>query len=157
MTTHENRRRSRLVDRQFQVGLAWRIMLVFLMLIAGGVVLVFAPSILVLATGRDLATLEPAAREFLVLHARIWPAILVVLAGAFVYTIVLSHRIAGPVYRINSTLKKMIAGEYPAAVTLRRGDFLGETAELLQDLSRKLALEGAPRDEGAATRERGPA
>lgn len=157
MTSHSNRRRSRLVDRRFQLGLAWRFMLVILLFIAGGVVLVFAPSIIVLATGQDLAALEPAAREFLVLHARVWPAILFVLAGAFVYTIVLSHRIAGPVYRINATLKRMIAGDYPAAVTLREGDFLGETAGLLQDLSRKLSGDEAARQGGAAARERGPA
>lgn len=157
MTTQTNRRRSRLIDRQFQVGLAWRIMIVFLLLIAGAIVLVFAPSILVLATGHDLAALEPAAREFLVLHTRVWPAILFVLAGAFVYTIVLSHRIAGPAYRINATLKKMIDGEYPAAVTLRQGDYLGETAELLQALSKKLAGEAAEREGGGKTRGPEPA
>ena len=39
-----NRRKGRLVDRQFQVGLAWRILLVFLLFFFLGILLVFAPS-----------------------------------------------------------------------------------------------------------------
>ena len=147
MTAPPNRRTVKLVDRRFQLGLAWRMLLVFLLFFASGIFLVFAPSMFGLLTGVDLAELEPAAQEFLILHRRIWPAFLLVLAGVFVYTLIASHRIAGPIYRINAVLRMMLEDEYPKSVTLRKGDHFHETAELLELLSRKLArkrAEGAP-------------
>ena len=148
MTTPPNRRKSRLVDRQYQFGLAWRMLLVFLLFFAIGVFVVFAPSIFGLLTGADLAELEPAAEEFLILHRRIWPAVLVVLAGVFVYTLCFSHRIVGPIYRINQVLHKMLRGEYPGSVTLRKGDHFQQTAELLERLARQLARQREERAPG---------
>lgn len=142
-----NRRRSRLVDSHFQLGLAWRMLFVFLLFFFGGVVLVFAPSMVALFTGESLEALEPAAVEFLVLHKRMWPAVLFVLVGLAGYTVLLGHRIAGPIYRINSVLRKMLGGEFPPTVAFRRGDYFVETAELLERLSRKLAGEGGERRE----------
>lgn len=134
-----NRRRPRLVDRSFQLGLAWRIMFAFFAFFLGGIVIVFAPSMYRLATGSDLAELEPAASEFLVLHERIWPAALFIFGGVFAFTVYFSRRIAGPIHRINDTLRMMIDGEYPETVIFRRGDFFHPTAELLETLSRKAA------------------
>lgn len=134
-----NRRRPRLIDRNFQLGLAWRMMLAFFAFFVGGIVIAFAPSMIRLATGSTLSELEPAAREFLVLHERIWPAALFIFGGVFVYTLSFSRRIAGPIHRINETLRKMADGEYPGQVILRRGDFFHATAELLENLSRKSA------------------
>ncbi len=113
-------------------------LLVFLCFFVTGVILVFAPSMYQLLTGADLAKLEPAAQEFLILHRRMWPAVLFVLVGIFGYTLVFSHRIAGPIYRINSVLQMMLKGEYPKSVTLRKGDCFHQTAELLERLSQQL-------------------
>lgn len=139
MSTRADRRKSRMVDRQYQFGLAWRMLLVFLLFFAAGIFVVFAPSMFGLLTGADLSDLEPAAQEFLILHRRIWPAVLVVLAGVFVYTLLFSHRIAGPIHRINQVLQMMLRGDYPGSVTLRRGDHFHQTAELLERLSEQLA------------------
>jgi hypothetical protein len=57
----------------------------------------------------------------------------------FVYTLLLSRRIAGPIYRINAVLKGMIEGVYPEKVSLRSGDYFRDTAELLEQLSRKVS------------------
>ena len=139
MTTPRNRRRIRLVDRQYQLGMAWRMFLAFLLFFAIGIFLVFAPSMFGLLVGADLEELEPAAREFLILHRRIWPAVLFVLVGVFVYTALFSQRIAGPIYRINTVLQAMLRGEYPESVTLRKGDHFHQTADLVARLSRQLA------------------
>jgi len=133
------RQRFRLVDKQYQFGLAWRMLGAFLLFFFLGIILVFAPSVFRLLTGVDLAELEPASQEFLILHHRIWPAVLFVLVGMFLYTLRFSHRIAGPIYRINSVLQTMLKGEYPNRVALRKGDHFHPTAELLEALSRQLA------------------
>lgn len=152
MNQTTNRRKGRLVDRKFQIGLAWRILLVFLLFFFAGILLVFAPSMFGLFTGESLESLEPAATEFLILHHRIWPAVVIVLIGMFAYTVIMSHRIAGPIYRINDVLRKMIGGKFPDTVTFRKGDYFQETAELLETLAKTLAEEGRP-GRGSGVRE----
>jgi len=145
-----DRRRTRLVDRKFQFGLAWRLLLVVSGFFLAGIVLVFAPSAIELVTETDLKSLEPAAEEFLVLHRRIWPAALFSFAGVFLYCLLFSHRVAGPVHRINAALRQMLRGEPPAEVRFRKRDYFHPTAELLTQLSRKLRGPGsdAPPDPG---------
>jgi hypothetical protein len=134
----ENRRRTRIVDRQFQLGLAARLLLVLAALFAAGIALAFAPSVYVLATTNDLKSLEPAAAEFLVLHQRLWPAAFLSFAGIFVYAIIFSHRIAGPVYRINAILRALIDDRDPPVVKFRDDDYFQPTATLLGELSEKI-------------------
>jgi hypothetical protein len=114
-------------------------MIAYFLFFVGGLFIVFGPSMYRLATGSDLNELEPAAREFLILHHRVWPAALFIFGGVFAYTLLFSHRIAGPIYRINAVLRKLLEGEHPGKVTLREGDFFHDTAELLETLSRKVA------------------
>ena len=149
MGEQADRRRTRLVDRKFQFGLAWRLLLVMTGFFAAGIVLVFAPSAIVLVTGSDLRSLELAAEEFLVLHRRIWPAALLSFAGVFVYCLLFSHRVAGPVYRINAALRRMLRGDPPAEVCFRKGDYFHPTAELLTELSRKLRGPGSDAASGS--------
>jgi hypothetical protein len=134
----EDRRRTRIVDRQFQLGLAVRLLLVLTALFAAGIALAFLPSIYVLATTNDLKSLEPAAAEFLVLHKRLWPAALLSLAGIFFYAIFFSHRIAGPLYRINAILRALIEDRDPPIGKFRDGDFFQPTAALLKELSENM-------------------
>jgi hypothetical protein len=134
----EDRRRTRIVDRRFQLGLAVRLLLVLTALFAAGIALAFLPSIYVLATTNDLKSLEPAAAEFLVLHKRLWPPALISLAGIFLYVIFFSHRLAGPVYRINAILRALIEDRDPPVVKFREGDFFQPTAALLKELSEKM-------------------
>ena len=136
--TFEPRRRKRIVDPGFQVGLAVRLLLVLTALFATGIALAFAPSAYVLATTNDMKSLEPAAAEFLVLHKRLWPAALLSFGGIFVYAILFSHRIAGPVYRINAVLRALVDDRDPPVVKFRDGDYFHPTAALLKELSEKM-------------------
>ncbi len=138
MGAADNRRRTRIVDRQFQLGLAVRLLLVLAILFALGLLLAFAPSYYILATRNDLKSLEPAAAEFLVLNKRLLPAALLSLAGIFLYAIFFSHRIAGPVYRINAILRALIEDREPPVVKFRDGDYFQPTADLLEELSEKM-------------------
>lgn len=147
----ENRRRTRIVDRQFQLGLAVRLLLVLTILFAAGLLLAFAPSYYVLATTNDVKSLEPAAAEFLVLHKRLLPAALLSLAGIFFYVIFFSHRLAGPVYRINAILRALLDDREPPVVKFRDDDYFQPTADLLKELSEKMRASrgsAAPRPDG---------
>jgi hypothetical protein len=134
----EDRRRTRIVDRRFQLGLAVRLLLVLTILFVTGLLLAFAPSYYVIATTSDLKTLEPAAAEFLVLHKRLWPMVLLSLGGIFLYAIFFSHRIAGPLYRVNAILRALIDNREPPSIDFRDDDYFQPTAALLKELSEKM-------------------
>ncbi len=59
------------------------------------------------------------------------------------YTILLSHRVAGPAYRITRCVQRMIEGAYDFTVTLRKKDYLKDVAAdlnlLLVDLRKRQA------------------
>lgn len=138
MSSLANRRRSKVVDRRFQFGIASRLLLVLSAMLAVGVALAFAPSFYVLATTDNLEALEPASAEFLTLHERLWPAMLLCFAGVFLYSLYFSHRIAGPVYRINSILRALLEDRKPEVLKVRKGDYLQETAALVELLANKI-------------------
>jgi hypothetical protein len=126
------------VDRNFQLGLAARLLLVLAILFAAGLLLAFAPSYYVLATTNDLKSLEPAAAEFLVLHKRLLPAALLSLAGIFIYAILFSRRITRTLHGINVILRALIEDRDPPLVKFRDDDYFQPTAALLKELSGKL-------------------
>jgi len=64
-------------------------------------------------------------------------AIGVALAGMIVFILV-SHRIAGPLYRFETTLKQLQAGDMTTNVNLRKKDQLGEVQAELNVLIRSL-------------------
>jgi len=130
--------------------MAVRLLLALTILSGAGIALAFAPSAYVLATTSDLKSLEPAAAEFLVLHQRLWPAAIITFAGIFVYAILFSHRIAGPVYRINAVLRALIDDRDPTVVKFRDGDCFQPTAALLKELSEKMrgSRQAAPTSPG---------
>lgn len=50
----------------------------------------------------------------------------------------MTHKIAGPLVRILSVLRQMIAGDYSQRITLRKGDSLVELAEAMNALAESL-------------------
>ncbi len=79
-----------------------------------------------------------AASELLALHARFWPAFAIVAATFISHQLIVSHRIAGPLYRIRQVLKAMARGDMPKEVRLRERDLLGEEASELNTLIQAL-------------------
>ena len=138
MAQSENRRRSKVVNWRFQFGLAARLLLVLTALFAAGLVVAFAPSLYVVATTNDMKALEPAASELLALHRRVWPAAILCYGGILLYVIRFSHRIAGPVHRIDAVLRALLEDREPPVTRFREDDFFRPTAELLTELTRKL-------------------
>ena len=137
MGAGEDRRRERIVDRRFRLGLAVRLLLVLTILFATGLLLAFAPSYYVIATTNDLKSLEPAAAEFLVLHKRLLPAALFSLAGIFLYALFFSRRITGALHGINAILRALIEDRDPPGVKFDE-DYFQPTAALLRELSEKM-------------------
>ncbi len=133
----KNRRKKFFIDREIQLGITARFIGVFLIFIFFSTIVVFLPSAIKLLTGTALEELERPAMEFLILHKRIWPMVIIVSAGTIVYSIYFTHRIAGPIFRINREMQRIIEGDYPEQITLREKDYFKETASLLEKISMK--------------------
>ena len=98
-------------------------------------VVVFLPLVLQMRSSSTLSPVkaEGLANEFLFLHARLWPALFIVLVLLAFHSVIISHRIAGPLYRFRSVLKAMAEGDLSVWVRLRPTDYLTEEADLLNE------------------------
>ena len=140
------RRRQFIVAVPFQTRfIAFRVIL--LMILALGLwILVFYPLQLqvisdILDTSRAMADSDlpiPSARVLL--------GIVVIFGLMGAMAIFESHRIAGPIYRFEKTMKALIAGEMPQRIVLRRGDNFTHLVPVINEL--------AARYETAASAER---
>jgi hypothetical protein len=151
MEMRPNRRRLRLVDRRLQLGLAAQLLIAYLVFQFLGILVAFAPSMWALSPAKadkDVSHFIASAGEFLALETRMLPAAALVAVGIVVYTLVISHRIVGPVYRIDATLKRLIDGDYPEEVRFRKHDYFVPTASLLTELSAKLRASRAEQQKG---------
>ena len=70
-----------------------------------------------------------AAEEFLYIDARFWPSALVVLVLIGAHSILVSHRVAGPLVGFRRVLKVVEEGDLSIRAKIRRADYLGRDAE----------------------------
>lgn len=64
--------------------------------------------------------------------------ILLVGVSSGIYALFVSHRVAGPAYRLEMMIRQIIKGEYESEIKLRRKDYLSNIAYALNELSKKL-------------------
>ena len=140
-----HRRRLYFIDR-FQarvIFMQWGYLALFIAAQGG---LVFAPLGKRLEEGGLVGPEQAAtATLFLDLHKTFWPALAVILVIAAAHSVIVSHRLVGPLVRVRHVLRSLCAGERPRRVTFRTKDYLTEEAILLENLSHKL-LEREERD-----------
>jgi methyl-accepting chemotaxis protein len=72
---------------------------------------------------------QVAAHQFLVLHERIWPPMILAFALLIVHSVLTSHKIAGPLYRIRGVLKSVGGGDLTQKIKLRKKDYLKKDAD----------------------------
>ncbi|MBX3236414.1 MAG: methyl-accepting chemotaxis protein [Nitrospiraceae bacterium] len=71
------------------------------------------------------------ADQFLLLHSRFWPAVLVASILLVLHGIFFSHRIAGPLYRFREIFRRVAAGDLTVRTSIRKGDYLQTEAACL--------------------------
>ena len=74
----------------------------------------------------------------LLLHSSVWPPLIVVIVILGVLSIFVSHKIAGPVYRLKRSLEQITAGDLALRVHLRKGDDLQDLADQLNLLTAEM-------------------
>jgi hypothetical protein len=69
---------------------------------------------------------------------RLWPALWILFFFLVAHSIYVSHKIAGPLYRIRCVLTSVGSGNLKARARIRRGDYLKEDAEAVNTMVREL-------------------
>lgn len=76
----------------------------------------------------------------LYIHSRLWPVVLAIFVILSVHSILVSHKIAGPLYRFRTIFKKIAQGEISEQFSIRKGDFLVNEKQRLEEMMQVLTL-----------------
>lgn len=124
--------------------------LLFVLLIFG--VALFAPLIIQMEFGAySQFEREQAASQLVFLHRLVWPPILITLLLLFLGSLLFTHRIAGPLYRLRCVLKQIGEGDLSGRATLRKHDYLHSEAKVVNEMID--SLRGKVRDVEAEYRQ----
>lgn len=133
MAARPYKRRRILIDR-----LQWKLLAITLVYLAATAVMfaatMFAPLIWELQSNEPGVEQATVATEFLALHQRFWPALIVTFAALSLHSVFTSHRIVGPLYRFRVIFAEVAAGNLVPWTSLRRRDFLVPEAQALNDM-----------------------
>lgn len=72
---------------------------------------------------------QAAAEQFLSLNRRLWPALLLAFVLLALHLVLVSHKIAGPLYRFRQIFEAVGAGNLSVKATIRDRDFLANEAD----------------------------
>ena len=133
MAKRPYKRRQILVDR-FQYQFVLINLLYFLTILLIFSAALFLPLIIQLKSSTPLSEQEAVATQFLSLHARVWPALLIAFLLLAIHSIFVSHRIAGPLLRFRNTFRVIGTGDLSVRVTIRKHDYLGNEADILNEM-----------------------
>ena len=115
-------KRKRLMVHSFQHRFMAMNLIYFLILLTAAAITFFAPLIVPASEG------DRIAQHLLSINGRVWPALLVV-AGFFVFhSILVSHKVAGALFRFSSVFGKVAGGDLTARAVIRHRDYLHEEA-----------------------------
>jgi hypothetical protein len=131
-------RKNYFIEKKFQ---AKYLLLTILMLLTFSflfVIIIFAPYILTLHFDYPFTAKAEAARALLLLHSRIWPWIGGVILFFGAISIFISHKVAGPLFRIKKSLDKVTQGDLSVVIKLRKWDDLKDLAEHINLLVEEL-------------------
>ena len=115
------RRRKKIVKPGHQLKLACFVMIFLLIYTLVFGTAIFYPLAMELQGSATIGEQGQAALVILGLHKTIWPAMLFVLVLSFVGTILFSHRIAGPIYRLERATENFLKGDFKR-IRLRKKD-----------------------------------
>jgi methyl-accepting chemotaxis protein len=123
------KRRKYFIDRQFQTKYIILTILLLVIYTFLFVVILMFPYIVPLSFDAPLEEQAEAARMLLTLHKSIWPALGAVILIMSSVSILVTHKIAGPIYRFKKVLAEISGGNLDISIKLRDKDDLKDLAE----------------------------
>lgn len=112
------------------------LILIYIIIITGVLVSVlFVPDILRMndqSLSMEMRTV--AAENILMLHYRVWPVIIALIFVIGLHSIRIFSRFVGPLYRFDLTFRDVRNGNLDNRIKLRKGDFLLQEADVINDM-----------------------
>jgi methyl-accepting chemotaxis protein len=139
MIMNIQKRRIYYIEKKFQTKYILLTIFLLLTYTFAFIIIIFSPYILTLSLDfYSLSEKAEAARTLLLLHSKVWPGIggIILLFGAL--SIFITHKIAGPLYRLKKSLSMIVEGNLDVKVKLRKGDDLKDLAEHFNMLAEEL-------------------
>lgn len=131
------RRRRYIVNRPFQYRMIGMMLLMLLFLTVGALASVWLALRITLQTFGQ--SQEPLAVAQLSMVAVLVTCTMLLLAAFVVWVgIRLTHKVAGPMVRINAALQQMAQGDFNIHLKLRKGDSFVELADAINTLAASL-------------------
>jgi len=127
-------RRRYLIDKRLQTKFILLTMFVLLLYTLLFALILFVPYMLKLSSAVPLEEQTRAARAILTLHTTVWPALGIVIVVMGLLSVFISHKVAGPVYRLEKILAQVRDGDLDVSVRLRKKDELQGLAESLDGI-----------------------
>jgi methyl-accepting chemotaxis protein len=119
------KRRKFIVKRRLQYSLLILALSYALFFMFSVAMLLFIPnSIHLHQIDPTSAEASQLANGILFLHSKYWPTVLLPLAVIALHSILISHKIAGPLYRFSRIFAALEEGRLPRPEKLRKGDYL---------------------------------
>lgn len=159
------KRRNYFIKKGFQLNFVYKFILLLLIeaLLIAGLFMYISTDTLTTGYADSRLTIDRTWKFFLVpsLHIVLIVAIGTALIGLFLF-ILLSHRIAGPLYRFEADLKVMASGDLTKRINVRKTDQLSALKDDLNDfvggIDKSLGIiKGRVDDIEAAARKKGDA
>src|SRR5882672_10819226 len=120
-------RRRRILGHPLQYRLLLMNVIHFATIVAIFAAVLFVPLALQLKNSAlSVAQREQVANEFLSLHLRVWPALVAVLVLLVLHSVLISHRIGGPLYRFRHVFRAIAAGDFLTRANIRKNDYLAD-------------------------------
>jgi methyl-accepting chemotaxis protein len=133
------KRRIYYIEKKFQTKYILLTIFLLLTYTFAFIIIIFSPYIHTLSLDfYSLSEKAEAARTLLILHRTVWPGIagIILLFGAL--SIFVTHKIAGPLYRLKKTISEITKGNLDVKVRLRKRDDLKDLAEHVNMLADEL-------------------
>lgn len=132
------KRRNYFIEKQFQTKYILLTMLLLLTYTFFFIIIIFAPYMLTLYFDYPLAERTDAAKAILLLHSTIWPWVGGVILFFGAVSIFVSHKVAGPLFRLKKSLAQVTQGDLNVVIKLRKWDDLKDLAEHVNVLIEEL-------------------
>jgi methyl-accepting chemotaxis protein len=119
------RRKKYVIDKRLQYRLLGYNAIYFFITVVALSLALFLPLILEISDP-SLSPRQQAevAGKILYLHSYLWPALLLILVILGFHSVLMSNKIAGPLYRFRATLQRIIEGDISEPFRIRKADLL---------------------------------
>ncbi len=136
-----NRRRNYFIDKRFQRNfiLKFCVLVVIGSIISGAII--YAMSMSTVTTTFENSRLKIKTTADYILPAVLLSSVIVIFLigiAAIIITLFTSHKIAGPLYRIEQDIKEIESGNLQKKISLRHSDEIKRLAEGLNDMTQAI-------------------